>query len=373
MDAAWVDNIVFPSSMTANPEMVTGTNALEFLLRPGETGQSAIHLSNDAEGSLLFTADPAGIQPSQPAYGNGSRNIEGSYLVCNGEKFHTGEVYTWNYRTYNAGSDNEWIKQVYITFPFGLETTAATDFVGGSGGDMVFQGELGNGATAHWFGQDANNWGVVHMGETAACDVTMYTHNEILEDVSLHYEVMGEVYGGPPHTVSGDIPLRNLGPVIPWMTASDTAGFLSGHDSDSLVITVDATGLEDGTYHAWILMQDNFNHEITVPVTMTVDQFLGMGENAAEEESVVINVFPNPSDGPATIDIRLDRPSKATLSIFDVRGQSIRTLYDLPSSKKHIINWDGRDNGGNPLPEGIYFIKVMAGSEFGSSKLIIVK
>jgi len=371
MDAAWIDLITFPSAIPASPVITTGTPALDFILRPGDTEQASILLYNNRDGGLEYAAELAGIQPSRNK--NGNRSIEGSYLVCNSGKFHTGEVYTWNFRTYNAGNDNEWIKQIYLSFPPGFETTVVTDFIGGSGGNMVFQGPLGNGVTMHWFGEDPNGWGVVHMGELAASDVTLYTHSTIQEDAMVHYEVMGEVYGNPPHTIVGDIFMRNLGPETPWMQLSDSSGFIPGHHADSVIVSVDASGMEDGTYHAWVLLEDNFGHEIIIPVTMTVDQFLGIGENSRNDERITVDIYPNPSSGIANIDVKLENPGWVIIRISDARGQEVRTLTGSSRSAENHLVFNGLDNSGNPLPQGLYHVKIMAGDQVEFCKLILVK
>lgn len=371
MDAAWVDYIVFPSSLGASPGITASPAALDFLLRPGDIEQGTIHLSNTAGGLLEFTAYEAGIQPSRGQAGN--RNIEGSYLVTGAEKFRPGEVYTWNFRTYNGGNDNEWIKQIYISFPNGLELTNATNFAGGSGGEMVFQGPLGNGVSAHWFGEDANGWGVVHMGELASADVTLYTHANVQEDVMLSYDVMGEVYGGPPHTVSGTIPLRNLGPEIPWMSLNDSTGMIPGNHSDSVVVTVDATGLEDGTYTAWVLLQDNFGHEITVPVTITVDQFLGIEGTLPKDNKIMIELYPNPSSGMTYFDITLSKPERVMIRISNAQGNEVRSINSPANATDLHLVFNGRDEAGNPLPPGLYLVKIFAGNQIASEKLLLVK
>ena len=353
--------------MTADP------GSIEITLRPGETEQATIYLDNPAQGGVFFTADQAGIQPSRQGNGNGSRNIEGSYLVCSGEKFHTNSVYTWNYRIYNGGNDNEWIKQIYLTLPNGLESTNATDFTGGSGGNMVFQGPLGNGVSMHWFGEDANGWGVVHMGELASSDVTLYTYSNLEEDVMIHYEVMGEVYGGPPHTVTGNIQLRNLGPVVPWISLEDSTGFLPGNHTDSLLVTVDATGMADGTYHAWVLLQDNFGHETIIPVNLTVDQFLGDVDNYPVDQTILIDIYPNPSSGITHFNIQVSEPQKMIIWISDMLGHNVRTIQGPANTGNYQFEFDGRDDNGNLLPPGLYLVRINSGDKMASRKFLLVQ
>ncbi len=371
MDAAWVDLITFPSAVVACPELFVAQPAIEFIMRPGESETQMLTISNNAEGSLDYAALVAGHNPGS---GNAStvRSIEGSYLVTDAEYFYTGKEYTWNFQTYNAGYDNEWIKQIYIGFPSGMELTIATDFTGGSGGAMIFQGPMGNGVTAHWFGEDANGWGVVHMGETATAAVTLNTLATIQGEGMIQYEVMGEVYGSPPHTVTGSIPLRNLGPETPWVTMEPMSGTLTGHQVAEVPVTVSSDGLADGTYHSWIILEDDFNHEIIVPVTLTVDQYLGGPEHDAAPGAMSLSVAPNPSRGNTAIRISLKEASTLVATISNQQGMPVRKFFTDNPLKSAEIPWDGKDDSGADLPSGIYLVRVIAGSETGMAKIVLI-
>jgi hypothetical protein len=372
LDAAWVDYITFPSAIITSPSVTSSPASFDFYLKPGETETGDLILSNNAHGELDFTADISSIEPSDRENPPAGRNIEGSSLVCNATKFNTGKEYLWNLRTYNAGSDNEWIKQIYITFPTGLDLTTSSDFTGGSGGSMFFEGPLGNGVTAHWYGQDSSGWGVVHMGETAACDVTIDALESLqTSNIQLQYEVMGEVYGGPPHTVYGSIPLRNLGPEIAWLNIDTTAGSLAGGITDSLMVSVNTDGLADGQYYAWIILKDNFNHEIIIPVSLTVDTFLDAPGNVDISRFGILKASPDPFRDQTEISIKLREKSDLKFEISNMQGKLIRSFstYAEAGTEMNII-WDGNDNNGHHVPAGLYLGRMIAGDRSYFVKLI---
>jgi len=373
-DAAWVDNITFPSAIICSPAIQSSPASFNFILKPGETDTDALILTNSATGDLKFSADIAGIDPLARKISSGSRNIEGSYLVCDAEKFHAGLEYLWNFRTYNGGNDNEWIKQIYISFPQGIELVAASDFVGGSGGDMVFQGPFGNGVTGHWFGEDTNGWGVVHMGEMALCNVSVIPQSSLQDDITVDYEVQGEIYGGTPHIVYGQIPMRNLGPVIPWLSLNTTEGNLPGISTDSLILNVNTDGMADGKYQAWILLQDNFESERVIPVNLTVDQFLGNESMTGSVNKIKIETYPNPFHDKTGIRITLAEPCDIRMDIFNSQGVLIRTMeFDPGNNTTFLYDWDGRDNGGNLLSAGVYLLRIYAGGYTGSKSVVILR
>jgi hypothetical protein len=371
LDAAWVDFISFPSALVASPSLISSPASFDFYLRSGESETGALLLINNAQGELNFNADISGILPSRSESEPEDRNIEGSYLVCNATKFNTGKVNLLNFRTYNGGSDNEWIKQIYITFPTGMDLTTSTDFTGGSGGNMIFEGPLGNGVTAHWFGQDSSGWGVVHMGETATCDVTLNMLENLMGDIQLHYEVMGEVYGGPPHIVYANIPMRNLGPEIEWLNLDTIAGKLAGGVSDSILFSVNTEGLADGKYNAWIILEDNFGSKAIIPVSLTVDTFLDGPGTMDITHSGILKAYPDPFRDQIEISILLSQKTDFRLEISNMQGRLIRSFSSQAEAgaAKKII-WDGKDNNGNHVPPGVYLGHMIARDQSYFVKLI---
>jgi len=374
MDAAWIDNIIFPSAIISSPELTADPLVFNLTMRPGEVETTTLLLSNDAWGDLDFKALKAGREPLLSRQQPGNRNIEGSYLASDAERFHVNDEYTWDFRAYNGGNDNEWIKQIFISFPPGFNLTTASDFTGGSGGTMFFQGPLGNGVTAHWYGEDPSGWGVIKMGENAFCEVIINTMENIQEDVMIHYEVLGEVYGSPPHVVSGDIPLRNLGPKTPWLSLDKTSGNIPGYQSAAIELTINTTGLADGTYNAWVILEDNFGTEIVVPVSLLVDTFLGIDKPVIAVEKIHLEASPNPFRDRTVVRVKTNSTATPRIDIINSMGVVVWSELMLATyTDEFTCTWNGKDGSGNPLPPGIYFVKVYSGNHAGYLKLILSK
>jgi endo-1,4-beta-xylanase len=79
--------------------------------------------------------------------------------------------------------------------------------------------------------------------------------------------------------------------------------------------------------------------------------------------------FPNPFNPATSIRYALDRPSRVTLRIFDLRGRAVRTLVDgeRPAGR-HAAAFDGRD-----LPSGTYLCRMEAGSRAATIKICLIK
>jgi len=86
------------------------------------------------------------------------------------------------------------------------------------------------------------------------------------------------------------------------------------------------------------------------------------------------NCYPNPVKGQTSIRFNLPQAGQASLKIYNIQGQLVKTLVDgdlLAGS--HSISWDARDNGCKPASNGVYFYKLIAGGNVATNKLVLVK
>jgi hypothetical protein len=93
-----------------------------------------------------------------------------------------------------------------------------------------------------------------------------------------------------------------------------------------------------------------------------------VGVEEPEEENMILKVFPNPSIDVITIvaDIPLNEP--VLLKIFSETGKMIFTGIYSP----HHGNFEQQFDL-TYLPDGVYFVKVMAGGKAVSRKIILVR
>ena len=86
-------------------------------------------------------------------------------------------------------------------------------------------------------------------------------------------------------------------------------------------------------------------------------------------------VLPNPtSRGVVTFRLAMPRAGRVSLEIFDVTGRLVRTLRQgsMDGSEVTVV-WSGRDDAGNALPSGIYFVKVEAGGETSTARVVLAR
>jgi len=85
---------------------------------------------------------------------------------------------------------------------------------------------------------------------------------------------------------------------------------------------------------------------------------------------------PNPFNPSTTISFSLPGPGPArtTLRIFNVLGQTVRTLLDgALEPGAHALLWDGHDEAGQPVSSGIYFYTLQSGHLNRSRKMVLLR
>jgi hypothetical protein len=85
-------------------------------------------------------------------------------------------------------------------------------------------------------------------------------------------------------------------------------------------------------------------------------------------------IYPNPFARFATIKYNLVQIGRVTVKIYNCLGNETRTLFDQHQSVgAYSVNWDGKDNIGNNLPNGIYICQLKTRNQVEHRQLILVK
>jgi hypothetical protein len=84
--------------------------------------------------------------------------------------------------------------------------------------------------------------------------------------------------------------------------------------------------------------------------------------------------IPNPFQGQSEISYGLPAGGSIRLCIYDVLGRKVRTLLDgYERAGAYIITWNGRDDRGETLPNGIYLCRLEAGGKTLTAKAVKVR
>lgn len=91
-------------------------------------------------------------------------------------------------------------------------------------------------------------------------------------------------------------------------------------------------------------------------------------------EQISLSNYPNPFNPSTNISFSLDETAHATLEIYNIKGEKIKTLADNElSSGLHTVEWDGKDKASKSAPSGVYFCKMKVGEFIQTKKMILLK
>ena len=103
--------------------------------------------------------------------------------------------------------------------------------------------------------------------------------------------------------------------------------------------------------------------------------YISIEENVIPELSWQLSNFPNPFKPTTTIEFSIKNNSNVQLSIYNTKGQKIKTLTNNEFTKgSHSVIWNGTDNFGNSVSSGIYFYKLnVNGKTVSDKKCLLLK
>ncbi len=130
----------------------------------------------------------------------------------------------------------------------------------------------------------------------------------------------------------------------------------------TMVQSQPSSNIPTATANAWIANAqfiinaiNNGNHNCTI--SQGVQAPVGGEWNAISVEGFDhIRLFPNPTTGELTLELKGAMPTAGTVQIFDLLGKGLLTEALLPGQQQHQLTIDA-------LPSGVYFVKVTDGGE----------
>jgi hypothetical protein len=110
-----------------------------------------------------------------------------------------------------------------------------------------------------------------------------------------------------------------------------------------------------------------------IPITFT-GIFDDQGNQIAPFNYGLGQITPNPMNRNTAIEFYIKSAQKTSVCIYDVTGQLIKTLIDqFVESGVHEVSWNGSDDRGVRVANGVYFVKLTAGDHTSASKLLVMR
>jgi len=97
------------------------------------------------------------------------------------------------------------------------------------------------------------------------------------------------------------------------------------------------------------------------------------------KHTALLQNYPNPFNPETWLPYQLATDTPVTISIYNTKGQLIRTLNlgnqkaGIYITKDRAAYWNGKDNAGEKVASGLYFYTLQAGNFTATRKMIILK
>jgi hypothetical protein len=205
---------------------------------------------------------------------------------------------------------------------------------------------------------DDGNFNVA--GYTGHIDVQNLTSFDLLPDVG-----------------NGAVGINPLGD-LPWLSLSSAGGSLTAGESDTITVTFDSNGLEQGGIFSGVIMiisNDPNATLVTIPVTLLTEPVGGIGDDVSfADKFYLAQNYPNPFNPSTTIRYNLPKSGNVSLKIFNALGQEVRTLIEgNQAAGETSIVWDGKNNSGHPVTSGVYLYMLKSRNQVSSKKMLLLK
>jgi hypothetical protein len=105
--------------------------------------------------------------------------------------------------------------------------------------------------------------------------------------------------------------------------------------------------------------------EIVIDLSVATDDQL--------QAPLVPKIYPNPFSD--LVNIRIDALPSPNLSagIYNLRGQMIRGLHAQNGNSETNLGWDGRDEQGNRVSNGIYYLRLIQNGHTTAHKILLIR
>lgn len=152
---------------------------------------------------------------------------------------------------------------------------------------------------------------------------------------------------------------------------------------------ISLSGLEPGLIHYWkfdegtgLVAADGATHQAdltlypgatwvtsTAPVNVTA-----VGEPEPEGSAARLMAFPNPTRGGTTVLLETSAGRDWTVALFDLSGRQIARLGSGPVVAGRLeLSWDGRDQQGRLLANGVYLVRAESAGARYVTRLMILR
>jgi hypothetical protein len=115
----------------------------------------------------------------------------------------------------------------------------------------------------------------------------------------------------------------------------------------------------------------------TIPDIGADEYTPGVGYEEPSSKNLIINlqkIYPNPFKNQTAVRYQINKSIPVCIKIYSCLGGEVKTLIDeQQNSGVYRVNWDGKDNHGQKVTNGIYIYQFKAGNEMQKGQVILIQ
>ena len=116
------------------------------------------------------------------------------------------------------------------------------------------------------------------------------------------------------------------------------------------------------------------SHAAFGAASITIPQPTGVEDSVLPVPDFSINSYPNPFSSETRIALQVKSEAVLSANIYNLRGQLVKSFPSmLLKQGENQLTWDGKDNRGKALPDGIYFFSAAASGQVHTHRLLLLK
>jgi hypothetical protein len=141
---------------------------------------------------------------------------------------------------------------------------------------------------------------------------------------------------------------------------------------DRILANFNLTGAGNGFYDVVVFNPYDASGALVASFEVT-GAATDVGDDTPKKFALRAN-YPNPFNPVTSIRFDVASRSNVTLRVYDVSGALVRTLVnESVDAGSHVVEWNGRNDQGNPASSGVYFYRLTAPGFSDVRKMTLVK
>lgn len=254
-----VYNIPVTGSAYVPPAIGLSTTSVRVELESGQETTELLTISNTGSRALTYTIsfeDPSARNTASSQISktkSDDRSIAGSTFSIDPQAYTPGDQNTWTLTVFNASTDTEWLKDIWLRLPDEFSVVSVSDFTGGTA-PMT---PTVNGTEINWHGETSNGYGFIQGNQTGTATIVVAVASSVRGPQDIGYQLDGDIWGAEPHTLQDTITLTQNTPAIEWLSGSPLSGTIAGGSSQDISLALSAINMDLGEYTAVMKVTSN--------------------------------------------------------------------------------------------------------------------